>query len=367
MEVTSVLLSILTVLLSIVVYFVYYNLTYWKRRNISHSKPHLIYGNFKGVRSEYHEQDIYRSFYNKHKGNGPFAGFYFMIKPLVFVTDIKLARNILIKDFSSFTDRIAYYNEKDDPISAHLFSIDNPQWRELRTKLSPTFTSGKIKYMYPTVLRVCEQFVKIIGEKYSNNQSLDIKELYACFTTDVIGTCAFGIECNCLTNPEAEFRRVGRKFLDTLTVTNLKIGFATGFPKIARKLGITITPPDVSDFFLNTIRETVAYREEHNIKRNDFLDLLIEIKNNKEYGLTIEEIAAQAFIFFFGGFETSSSTSSFALYELARNQDIQNKLRNEINETLQRHNNQFSFECINDMIYLDQVINGNILYFYRIV
>ena len=141
-------------------------------------------------------------------------------------------------------------------------------------------------------------------------------------------------------------------------MTSLKIGFATGFPKLARKLGIIFTPPIVSEFFLKTVRETVDYREKNNIHRNDLMDQLIEMKKGNEFSMTIEEIAAHAFIFYLGGFETSSSTSSFALYELAQNQDIQDKVREEINQVLARHHNEFTFESVNEMPYLDQIISG---------
>ncbi|XP_023159272.1 probable cytochrome P450 6a14, partial [Ceratitis capitata] len=47
-------------------------------------------------------------------------------------------------------------------------------------------------------------------------------------------------------------------------------------------------------------------------------------------GLTLLQMAAQAFVFFAAGFHTSSTTMSFCLYELAMNQAIQDKLREEI-------------------------------------
>jgi cytochrome P450 family 6 len=54
-------------------------------------------------------------------------------------------------------------------------------------------------------------------------------------------------------------------------------------------------------------------------------------------------------------FETSSSVSTFAVYELALNQDIQDKLRNEIEEVLLKHNNEMSYDSIKEMRYLDMV------------
>lgn len=63
-------------------------------------------------------------------------------------------------------------------------------------------------------------------------------------------------------------------------------------------------------------------------------------------------------MFFIAGFETSSTTMTFSLYELASNQNIQNKLRNEIETVIQRYDGKLTYEAIMDMPYLDQVING---------
>lgn len=61
---------------------------------------------------------------------------------------------------------------------------------------------------------------------------------------------------------------------------------------------------------------------------------------------------------FTAGFETSSTTMNFSLYELALNQDIQNKLRDEINSAIERHGGKLTYETMMDIPYLDQVING---------
>ncbi|EFN63655.1 Cytochrome P450 9e2 [Camponotus floridanus] len=68
-------------------------------------------------------------------------------------------------------------------------------------------------------------------------------------------------------------------------------------------------------------------------------------------------MVAQAFIFFFGGFESSSVLMCFAAHEIAVNQDIQKRLHNEIDEVLEKTNGQGSYEAINSMEYLDAVIN----------
>lgn len=83
------------------------------------------------------------------------------------------------------------------------------------------------------------------------------------------------------------------------------------------------------------------------------MSLLFSIENNKK--LTVDEVMSQVFIFFFGGFDTSASVSSYVLYELAKNPEIQQKVQTEIDETFKKHNNEWTYDCFKDMRYLNQV------------
>lgn len=75
--------------------------------------------------------------------------------------------------------------------------------------------------------------------------------------------------------------------------------------------------------------------------------------------LTDGLIAAQAVTFFAAGFETSSTTMSNALYELALNTNIQNQLRKEIDEESKKlTNGKFTYDSIKDMKYLNKVFQG---------
>lgn len=71
-------------------------------------------------------------------------------------------------------------------------------------------------------------------------------------------------------------------------------------------------------------------------------------------------MAAQAFIFFVAGFETSSSTISNALYELALNPDVQDKLRKEIKEFAAKNDGEWRYKTIKEMEYLGKVFQGEL-------
>lgn len=73
---------------------------------------------------------------------------------------------------------------------------------------------------------------------------------------------------------------------------------------------------------------------------------------------TVEQAAAQAFVFFAAGFETSSTAMTFAFYELAKNPDVQRKLQKEIDTVLARHDGELSYDAVQEMEYLDCVVNG---------
>lgn len=72
--------------------------------------------------------------------------------------------------------------------------------------------------------------------------------------------------------------------------------------------------------------------------------------------LSFEQIAAQALVFFLAGFDTSSTTMSFCLYELALNPDVQERLRVEVLAVLKRNNQKLTYDSVQEMPYLDQVV-----------
>lgn len=75
---------------------------------------------------------------------------------------------------------------------------------------------------------------------------------------------------------------------------------------------------------------------------------------------SITQAAAQAFVFFVAGFETSSLVLQLCLYELAQNHQIQDKLREEIDRVIAKHNGEITYEGLQEMEYLDMVVSGRL-------
>lgn len=359
-------------LVTVISYFILFmkkRLTYWQGLGIACEKPNPLLGNFTGLRSRRSFTDIWLEHYKRFKGSGPFSGFYWFSQPAVLILDPQLMKTILVKEFSKFSDRGLYHNPEDDPLTGQLFMLEGAKWKTLRQKLTPTFSTGKMKLMFPSVHRVAKELITAVRKRSTEgeNQVVELKDMLARFGTDVIGTCAFGIECNSLQNPEAQFHIMGRRMLSEQRHGELGNALAFHFPDLVKKLHWKMIPDEVSEFFMNLVADTVRFRETNQVERNDFLDMLLALRKceakkteNEEdlAALTIEEIAAQVVLFFTAGFETTSTTVGFALYELARHEPLQQKLRQEINTIWLKHNKEFTYESLQEMAFLNQVIQG---------
>ncbi|CAL1677684.1 unnamed protein product [Lasius platythorax] len=348
-----------------ILFAVYYYLTstydFWKSRGIRGPQPIPGFGNFKDVLLNKKAAGVYlMDMYNEYKDESV-IGIFVRKTPILIVKDADLIKDILIKDFSKFADRGLSISKKADPLSQHLFALESERWRPLRIRLSPVFTSGKLKEMFSLMSECADQLELYIAKLTSKNKPIDIecRELSAKYTTDVIGTCAFGIEMNALSDEDSEFRKMGRQVFTSTWKNILRRRMRQSLPWLYDMLSYIIPQSEVTKFFTRVVVETINYRETNNIIRHDFIDMLRELKKYPDkvgdFELTDSLIASQAFVFFLAGFETSSTTMSHALYELALNQEIQDKLRKEIDEEYTKHGSNLIYENIKKMNYLDKV------------
>ncbi|XP_054740135.1 probable cytochrome P450 6a14 [Anastrepha obliqua] len=367
------LLILICVALTLVIIALQWHYTYWQRRGVPQVSPRYLVGNIqRAAGGQVQLRHFNQRLYGVYKDSHPFVGMYIFFTRAALILDLDVIKDICISKFSNFQDRGVFSNPRDDPLTGHLFRLEGEQWRAMRNKLTPVFSSGNMKYMFPTVVKVGSELAHACRVALANSPQkaeLELKELCARYTTDVIGTCAFGIECNSLRDPQAEFRRRGHAVFAEPRHSQLVQTFMLMNPDWARRLHLKFFPDHIIQFYVDVVRQTVELRERDKIKRNDFMDLMIGLKAEDErlalksdgidlsQGLTLMQIVAQAFVFFVAGFDTSSTTMSLCLYELALNPVIQEKVRNEIERVLKSHDNQLSYDALNEMQYLDQAVD----------
>lgn len=92
-------------------------------------------------------------------------------------------------------------NEDIEPLfGKSLFMLKGQKWRDMRSTLSPAFTSSKMKQMFQLVVECAEESSKIMLRDSTAIASKlyvpELKDLFTRTTIDVIASTAFGIQVN---------------------------------------------------------------------------------------------------------------------------------------------------------------------------
>jgi len=136
--------------------------------------------------------------------------------------------------------------------------------------------------MFSLMTECAEQLQQYLDIPARNGDILEMKEVMARFTTDVIGSCAFGLNCNSFTDPNSEFRKMGKRVFESSIGSNLRRRMRT-FPPFLLKLltlfHVRVHPQELINFFMGAVKDVIGYRERNNVVRNDFMQLLIQLKN----------------------------------------------------------------------------------------
>ena len=152
----------------------------------------------------------------------------------------------------------------------------------MRTKLSPIFTSGKLKEMVPLMLECARNLERYVEKVARAGKPVECRDLAAKFTTDVIGSCAFGINMNAIEDERSEFREIGKKLFEQTPRMQARDICRHFLPNFYNLFGSFLQPPGVDQFLTDVITDTIKYRKENNIVRPDFVNALIEIQDHPE-------------------------------------------------------------------------------------
>ncbi|CAK1596642.1 unnamed protein product [Parnassius mnemosyne] len=95
-----------------------------------------------------------------------FVGRFEFLNPVVMIKDIELIKKITVKDFEHFLDHRSIVNENVDPFfGRNLISLKGEEWKDMRSTLSPAFTSSKMRLMVPFMVEVGEQMIKSLKKE----------------------------------------------------------------------------------------------------------------------------------------------------------------------------------------------------------
>lgn len=332
---------------------IYKQSSYWKKHGVPrlHTSWALLFGIGDFVE--------YCKYVYNYCPSAKYAAFTEFSSSVTVLRDPELIKMVTIKYFDHFPDHRSFVTEEMDPVfGKNVFSLTGDRWREIRNTLSPSFTTNKMKFIFDLASKCSQEFAKYLYDHPEFSSTIEAKDAFTRYTNDVIATVAFGIEVNSMKHRDNEFYLYGKdaaKFNGVFRL--LKLVLFRLSPRMMRMAGFRFLTRSTSEFFWRVINETVKTRDERGIVRQDMIHLLMQARDDKKHEITIEDIVAQAFIFFLAGFETSSTAMCYAIYLLALHQDVQAKLRDEVDRYLEEENGKISYESLSKMKYMDMVVS----------
>ena len=339
-----------------------YKHTYWKRKGVPSLPGHWLFGNVQDAvlmrSASFH---VFGDLYRQASDNDDIVGIYVFHKPFLLLRNPELIKQVLLRDFNNFSNRYFTAESFHDKIgSSNLFTIKNPKWKQLRTKITPVFTSGKMKKLFYLIVEATNSMQKYLEDQFSDGskvKTIAAKDVALKYTTDIISSVAFGINVNSFDPSENHFFRKAQEGLKLTLRRGIQFSLMFFFPPVSPYLGGQMLGSS-TNYFRKVFWDSVDSREAMKAKRGDLLDSLIELKNEKQddnFKLEGDVLVAQSGIFFVAGRESSVTTITFTLSELAKQPDIQKRVRNEIIETLKTQG--MTYEAVHSMKYLNQVIS----------
>ncbi|XP_066039997.1 thromboxane-A synthase isoform X2 [Chamaea fasciata] len=322
---------------------------------------------------------------------GHVCGYYIGRQMFVVVSSPEMIRQILVTDFSNFTNRTKP-NLISKPMLDSILCLRDDRWKYVRSLLTPAFSDTKLKEMTPLINRACDILLCNLKVYADSGKAFDIQRCYNCFTLDVVGSVAFGTEVDSQKNPDDPFVKNCRTFFEMSLFKPLLI-LILSFPFIMIPL-LRIFPnkkqKELNGFFIKTIKNAIVYRHQQDAaeRRRDFLQWMLDAcdsadslaagcsgvlgpsaaprqneaplvgtapSEKAQKTLTEDEIAGQAFLFLIAGYETTTSTLSFATYLLATNPECQEKVLKEVDEFSAKHMVP-DYQNVQELPYLDMVI-----------
>ncbi|XP_072532462.1 cytochrome P450 3A27-like [Salminus brasiliensis] len=360
----SVTWSLVVLLVTLLLIYGVWPYGFFKKLGIPGPRPWPFLGTFLSYKKGFYKFDT-----ECYKKYGKIWGIFDGRLPVLMVLDREMIKSIMVKDcYSVFTNRRETNKDLAGPFADGVSIVKDEKWKRIRASLSPFFTSGRLKEIFPITEKYGDRFIERL-KKRNPEEAVNIKDTFAPYSMDVVASASFSVDIDSINNPDDLFVTHIKKFFKFSFFSPLFL-LLTLFPFTASflgKMGITLFSKSDMDFFYTSLKKLKEQHKKMDHKRVDFLQLMIQSQISDEQaekasdehpvkGLTDHEILSQSFIFILGGYETTSTTLNFLLYHLATNPDSLSKLVEEIDKTFPR-DVPVTYEALMKLEYLEMVIN----------
>ncbi|CAF0750463.1 unnamed protein product [Brachionus calyciflorus] len=356
---------------------IWYSYCFFKKRSIPGPEPEFLFGNYRQILQNKNYSETIRDWTQKY---GRTYGYFEGHQPVLITSDLEIIQQVFIKQAANFNARKRpVMDKKEDDPSAHLFQSSKARWKRMRTIMNPTFSSAKLRELGPLLVNCTDRLVDCLGSV--DNKEIEISPYFKRFTMDSIWNCAFGIDLNMQYEKENEYFNkceavfrgsggIGWPIYLGIFFHEYRQQILQGLILANRIMSKFIDPKKLTPFFWLRlkVKELVEIRKkETSIKKKDYIQILLDAKadfeeeKNFNYTemnkkLTGIEIEANLVLFMLAGYETTSTTLSYASYILANHQDEQIKLYDEIIAHFGSDLNEINSENVLNLQYLDLFI-----------
>nr|XP_037847085.1 thromboxane-A synthase isoform X2 [Chlorocebus sabaeus] len=358
-----------------------------EKLGLRHPKPSPFIGNLMFFRQGFWESQM-----ELRKLYGPLCGYYLGRRMFIVISEPDMIKQVLVENFSNFTNRMASGLEFKSVANSVLFLRDK-RWEEVRGALMSAFSPEKLNEMTPLISQACDLLLAHLKRYAESGDAFDIQRCYCNYTTDVVASVAFGTPVDSQQAPEDPFVKHCKRFFEFCIPRPILV-LLLSFPSIMVPLA-RILPnknrDELNGFFNKLIRNVIALRDQQAAeeRRRDFLQMVLDARHSASpvgvqdfdmvrdvfsstrckpnpsrqhqarpmaRPLTVDEIVGQAFIFLIAGYEIVTNTLSFATYLLATNPDCQEKLLREVDLFKEKHMVPEFCSLEEGLPYLDMVI-----------
>lgn len=225
----------------------------------------------------------------------------------------------------------------------------------MRRLVAHAFSDKAMRAQEPIIQEYVDVLMKKLEER--EGQDVDICAWLNYTTFDLTGDLAFGETFNCLT--EAAFNP-----WVSLIFNNLKMmvyGNAARLIPGLSKLLMKLAPKEVIEqgiAHMELCKEKANKRLAATTDRPDIMSYIIK-HNEKETGMSLEEIQAQSYVIIIGGSETTATALSGAVYFLCSNPDTMQELQKEIRAAF-TNEKDITFTSVSQLKYLLAVLNESL-------
>ncbi|CAG2177862.1 unnamed protein product, partial [Oppiella nova] len=178
---------------------------YWSKQGIPGPTPVPVFGNYFTAfltPNPFKERNLCEKYGNIF---GHFVGSI----PVLNIADPELIKAIWVKDFHLFTDRTKVWTPNSPLTAQNLNHLRGDDWKRVRSIVSPVFTSGKMRRMYPQIGDCLSHFTATIDSLAGGH--LDVQDWCSRLVLDIIARCAFGTRIDTYKQGDNLFVKLARQ------------------------------------------------------------------------------------------------------------------------------------------------------------